>query len=205
MILALAVGCGPSAAAPDAVPDRGVADAAAGATPTPPARGVDRPAPAATAGTPTSQTTTFVPTILTLPSGDANAVDPAGVGADGVLQVPEDGSRVGWWTGGALAGEPFGSIVLAGHVDSRDYGLGTMLELLDVNVGDRVELGDGVHRQGYQISAITQVPKSRLAADTEAFRQDVDNRLVLITCVGPYDREAGGYPDNLVVIADEVG
>jgi len=28
---------------------------------------------------------------------------------------------------------------------------------------------------------------------------------VLITCVGSYDHEAGSYPDNLVVIADEVG
>lgn len=146
-----------------------------------------------------------MPTSLTLPSGDLAAVDPAGVGADGVLEVPSDPSRVGWWTGGALAGEPFGSIVLAGHVDSREYGIGVMVGLLDVGLGDQVVLGDGVHARRYQVSAITQVAKSRLAADTEAFRQDVDHRLVLITCVGAYDRAAGGYPDNLVVIADEIG
>jgi sortase (surface protein transpeptidase) len=139
-----------------------------------------------------------------LPSGDIAAVDPAGVGADGVLQVPDDASRVGWWTGGARAGEPFGSIVIAGHVDSREYGLGVMSELLSVQVGDELVVGDGSQTRRFQISALRQAPKARLAAETEAFRQDVDNRLVLITCVGPYDHRAGTYPDNLVVIADEV-
>ena len=65
-------------------------------------------------------------------------------------------------------------------------------------------LDDGSQTRRYQVSAIRQAPKARLAAETEAFRQDVDNRLVLITCVGVYDHRAGAYPDNLVVIADEI-
>lgn len=157
-----------------------------------------------TAGTPTSQTVTYVPTRLTLPSGRVAAVDPAGVGADGVLEVPDDPSRVGRWTGGALAGEPFGSIVLAGHVDSRDLGLGVLSELLTVKVGDQLVLDDAVSFRSYQVTAIRQAPKARLAAETDAFRQDVEHRLVLITCVGAFDRDAGAYADNLVVFAAEV-
>lgn len=145
-----------------------------------------------------------MPTSLTLPSGHLAPVDPAGVGADGILEVPDDPSRVGWWTGGARAGEPFGSIVVAGHVDSRDFGIGIMSELLTVDVGDVVSLASDEDGRTYRVSAITQVPKARLAAETEAFRQDIGNRLVLITCVGAYDRRAGAYPDNLVVIADEI-
>lgn len=131
-------------------------------------------------------------------------VDPAGVGRDGVLQVPDDPSRVGWWTGGARAGEPFGSIVVAGHVDSRVYGIGIFSELLTIEIGDQVVLDDGSQTRRYQVSQVSQAPKARLAAETDAFRQDVDNRLVLVTCVGVYDYRAGAYPDNLVVIAAEV-
>jgi len=201
--LGLVAGCGSSAATPPVVGSSAStgelsATSEAASLPGP-------PLPAATAGTPTSQTTSFVPTNLTLPSGDTAAVDPAGVGADGVLQVPDDASRAGWWTGGARAGEPFGSIVLAGHVDSRVYGIGIFSELLSVEVGNELVLDDGSDTRRYQVSAIVQAPKARLAADTEAFRQDVDSRLVLITCVGAYDHEAGAYPDNLVVIADEIG
>jgi hypothetical protein len=162
------------------------------------------PTPAATAKVPDSQTFSFIPTRLTLPSGDIAPVDPAGVSEDGVLEVPDDASRVGWWTGGALAGEPFGSIVLAGHVDSRKYGIGIMSELLAIEIGNEVKLDNGSDTRRYRVSAIEQAPKARLAAETEAFRQDVDNRLVLITCVGAYDYAAGAYPDNLVVIADEI-
>ena len=73
-----------------------------------------------------------------------------------------------------------------------------------IKVGAHLVLADGSETRRYEVSSIRQAPKARLAAETEAFRQDVDNRLVLITCVGRYDRAAGTYPDNLVVIADEV-
>jgi hypothetical protein len=201
-IFGLTVGCDP---ADSSTASGSEGQAAAGVpTATRSARPPADPMPAATAGTPTSQTTSFIPTRLTLPSGRVAVVDPAGVGADGVLQVPADAGRVGWWTGGARVGEPFGSIVVAGHVDSRDYGIGILSELLTARIGDELRLDDGTDSRRFQVSAITQAPKARLAAATEAFRQDIDNRLVLITCVGAYDYRAGAYPDNLVVIADEI-
>jgi hypothetical protein len=199
IMVVAAGGCGTSAARPGAASVTTTAPTTVAIPPAGP------PTPAATAGTPTSQTVSFVPTKLTLPSGDTAPVDPAGVSGDGVLQVPDDASRVGWWTGGALAGEPFGSIVIAGHVDSRVYGIGIMSELLSAEVGDRLLLDDGTNTRMYEVSAIKQAPKAQLAAATDAFRQDVDNRLVLITCVGAYDHQAHAYPDNLVVIANEIG
>ena len=157
--------------------------------------------PAGEAGTPTSQTRTLVPTVLVLPSGVRVAVEPAGVRADGTLQVPDDPSRVGWWTGGAQVGEPFGGVVLAGHVDSRRFGLGALAELLRVRPGAGLALGDGALMARYRVDSVVDVPKADLSKRTGAFRQDVPHRLVLITCSGAFDRSTHRYADNLVVTA----
>jgi hypothetical protein len=73
----------------------------------------------------------FAPERVTLPGGASAAV----VGADtanGLLQVPDDVRRVGWWTGSAYVGDPFGPTVLAGHVGSSDQGIGFFARLLAV-------------------------------------------------------------------------
>lgn len=161
----------------------------------------ETPRPARIAGTPASQTYPFRPTSLTLPSGAVAAVEPAGVDTTGTLQVPADPSRLGWWTGGALVGEPFGGVVLAGHVDSRTLGLGVLVELADTSIGAEVLVGDETQQRRYRVVSVDQVSKVRLATDIGAFRRDVDHRLVLITCGGAYDRATQSYEDNVVVIA----
>lgn len=153
------------------------------------------------AGTPSNQTYPFRPATLTLPSGTVAAVDAAGVDPAGALQVPSDPARVGWWTGGALVGEAFGNVVLAGHVDSAASGAGAMFELLDIATGDEIAVGDGTREQRYRVASIQELPKVRLAADAGAFDQQVDHRLVLITCSGPYDSRTRSYADNVVVVA----
>jgi len=40
----------------------------------------------------------------------------------GILAVPDDPAKVGWWTGSALPGTTTGSTVLDGHVDSAQTG-----------------------------------------------------------------------------------
>lgn len=187
-------------------------DGAAGATgatprPTSPAATGGEPVtgsnvpPAAVAATPTSQTYPFRPTSLRLPSGAVVPVDPAGVDRAGVLAVPSDPSRVGWWTGGAMSGEPFGSVVVAGHVDSSTAGLGVMVEMLDVDIGARVVLRNGRQEQQYRIVSRTEVPRARLTAEADPFRQDVEHRLVLITCGGDFDEASRSYTHNVVVVA----
>jgi LPXTG-site transpeptidase (sortase) family protein len=156
-------------------------------------------------GTPaSSQRVRFVPTEIVMPGGAAAAVLPAST-VGGQLVVPEHVQRVGWWDGGAEAGDPFGSVVIAGHVDSAKEGIGFFVRLLKVKAGETVVLrGDG-HSASYRVNSVTSVPKDALATRSGAFDQTGDHRLVLITCTGAYDRGRGGYEKNLVVSATPLG
>lgn len=207
LVLAAMSGCAGTAGSSVESPYRPTerSSATAGTSSAPGSSAATRPPDARLAGTPTSQTYPFRPTTLTLPSGTVAPIDPAGVDAAQALQVPADPARLGWWTGGALVGEPFGSVVLAGHVDSRTAGLGVMVELLDIAIGADVLVGDGTEQRLYRVVSVDAVPKARLAADFQAFRQDVEHRLVLITCGGDYDSVTHSYADNVVAIAAPVG
>ncbi|MDQ1287521.1 MAG: hypothetical protein QG622_1086 [Actinomycetota bacterium] len=121
---------------------------------------------------------------------------------DGSLVIPDDPAVVGWWNGGARAGDAFGSVVVAGHVDSARFGIGAMVELATVRSGEVVELrGDG-RRRRYRVTGRRFLPQADLANRTEVFRQDVPPRLVLITCGGRFDPVRHRYEDNVVVTAE---
>jgi len=156
-------------------------------------------------GTPAaSQRIRFVPTNIVLPGGAKAAVLPART-ANGELVVPERVQQVGWWDGGAEAGDPFGSVVIAGHVDSAKEGIGFFVRLLKVKTGELVVLNGAGHSASYRVTSVTSVPKNALATESNAFDQTGDHRLVLITCTGAYDRARGGYEKNLVVTATPLG
>jgi sortase (surface protein transpeptidase) len=123
----------------------------------------------------------------------------------GHLKLPADPQSVGWWVSGALAGDPFGSVVLGGHIDSRRLGLGFFAQLLDIEPGDRVELtGDGL-AQRYRVQSTGEVAKNALATTAAAFDMTTPGRLVLITCTGRFDPHTHHYDRNLVVIATPEG
>ena len=151
-----------------------------------------------------SERVQFQPQLLVL-SGDARAEVKPATTVKGELKVPEDVRHVGWWDGSAYAGEPFGSTVIAGHVDSRTGGIGFFVRLKRIKIGDVVTLRDGEHRQRYKITSIQTVARRALATDSQAFDQTGDHRLVLITCTGTYRRDRGGYENNLVVIGRPLG
>jgi LPXTG-site transpeptidase (sortase) family protein len=141
---------------------------------------------------------------VTLPGGARADVQPAQT-VDGELRVPEHVQHVGWWDGSSFVGDPFGTTVIAGHVDSATEGLGFFARLVRVKVGDTVTLrGDG-HRAAYRIVSVQLVAKKALSSDSHAFDQTGDHRLVLITCGGGYHRDRGGYDSNLVVTGIPVG
>jgi LPXTG-site transpeptidase (sortase) family protein len=146
----------------------------------------------------------FVPKTLILPGNARAGVEPAAT-VDGELKVPEDVAHVGWWDGSAKAGDPFGSTVIAGHVDSRTGGKGFFARLLRVDVGDVVTLRAGPRRLSYRITKVETVDRQALATDSVAFDQMGAHRLVLITCTGAYRRDRGGYESNLVVIGQPLG
>lgn len=143
----------------------------------------------------------FQPTQLVLPGGVTAPVRASGLHPDGSLVIPDDPAVVGWWTGGALAGDAFGGVVVAGHVDSARYGLGVMVRLRALRTGQVVELRTGGRRLGYRVTARASLPQAELVVHTDTFRQDGPHRLVLITCGGVFDPVRHRYRDNLVIYA----
>lgn len=139
-----------------------------------------------------------------LSGGAAAVVEPAAT-VDGELKVPENVQHVGWWDGSAEAGDPFGTTVIAGHVDSATKGLGFFSRLLEVEKGQVVNVRHGKHQARYRISSVRTVKKQALATSSSAFDQLGDHRLVLITCGGAYRADRGGYDSNVVVTARPLG
>ncbi len=145
------------------------------------------------------------PTRATLPSGRVVRVAAAGTTGTGVLDVPDDVDVAGWWRGGSRIGDPFGSILVAAHVDSDSEGLGPFAELLTVRDGARVRLeADGL-RQDFRIGSRRLVPQGSLVDDGWIFDASGDLRLTLVTCAPPYDASRGGYQNLAVVTAVPLG
>lgn len=123
-----------------------------------------------------------------------------GVARDGQMALPPNPDVVGWYRYGPSPGEDAGSVVLAGHVDTYEHGLGQLARLRDVVRGDLVVVttaDDKRHR--YVVVRKQRFEKQALPG--WVFGRGGDERLHMITCVGDYDAEEGGYDQNLVVTA----
>lgn len=145
------------------------------------------------------------PTRATLPSGRVVPVAPAGTTGAGVLDVPDDVDVAGWWRGGSRLGDPFGSILVAAHVDSEVEGLGPFAELLTVREGARIRLeADGL-RQDFEVRSRRLVPQGSLVDDAWIYDAAGELRLTLVTCAPPYDASRGGYQNLAVVTAVPLG
>jgi hypothetical protein len=193
--LALALAT-PRADAPDfgppaavAAPPPAVRDAGTPSVPPPPSIPAVVPA------------TAPAPVTVSLPvTPDPVRLVPVGVLDSGALQLPERPSVLGWYAAGAVPGDDAGSAVVAGHVDSAEFGAGPLETLLDLRAGDPVQVTDaagGIHR--YVVASRTSYPKSALPPDV--FRLDGAPQLALITCGGAFDERTGQYADNVVVLA----
>jgi LPXTG-site transpeptidase (sortase) family protein len=162
------------------------------------------PEPARRGADASSQRLRFRPTELALPGGSTAPVVPVATD-DGELVVPEDVDRLGWWDGGAYAGDPFGSAVIAGHIDSAEQGVGYFGQLLSIEVGDEVTVRGDEATLTYRVSRTALIDKDVLVSDSAAFDQGGEHRLVLITCWGRWRPEVSSYESNYVVFADPVG
>ncbi len=176
------------------------------AAPTPPNAGPPvspPPAPASEPASPTAAPTTPAPPgTVTLPDGRTRMpVVPVGVLPSGVLQLPEHPGTLGWWSAGPLPGATQGTVVLAGHLDSKQYGLGPLQTLLADDLRGSVEVvgTDGAaHR--YTVASRQSYPRARLPQ--ELFAGGGPPRLALVTCGGDFDQRTGHYAENVVVLAD---
>jgi sortase (surface protein transpeptidase) len=149
---------------------------------------------------------TPAPTRLAVPALGIDApVDPVGVSENGAMEIPADVARVGWYEFGPAPADAAGSIVLAGHVDSRTQGLGAMAALRDAAVGDEVQVTDAAGTvTRWQVVARETLHKEALPVQ-ELFDRSGPPRLTLLTCGGPFLEELRSYRDNVVVLAEPLG
>lgn len=151
---------------------------------------------------PPATATAAPPVRLRLPRLNIDApVLPVSVGVDGLLGVPDNPRRLGWWSSSSRPGMPSGSVVIDGHVDSATLGLGALFRLREARPGDEVVLVNSAERSTrYTVVARRSYAKTSLPV-AEVFAADVGPRLVLLTCGGQFDRGTGHYADNIVVYA----
>jgi hypothetical protein len=152
--------------------------------------------------TPVEEPLRIRPVRITVDAVDIDSsVRPVGVAKDGQMELPPDPRVLGWYRFGPAPGAAtVGSAVLAGHLDSKRYGLGPLVRLREVEPGDLVEVtsSDG-STTTYRVEGVTRFDQQALPA--ELFARSGEPRLRLITCGGDYDVDAGGYQQNLVVTA----
>ncbi len=139
-----------------------------------------------------------------LPSGTVVPIKPISTGADGVLAVPRDIRTAGWWRGGSRLGDPFGSTLIAAHVDSVSQGLGPYAQLLTVRPGQHIVLSSATLRQTFAVRSLKLVPQGTLADQKSIYAPTGGRRLTLVTCAPPFIRSRGGYQQLAIVTATPI-
>jgi len=133
-------------------------------------------------------------------AGIDSTVRPVGVTPDGQMALPSHPQVLGWYRFGPPPGGGRGSAVLAGHLDSRRYGVGPLVGLRDVDAGDSVGVvrSDGTRRT-YTVVDVRHYAKQSLPE--ALFARTGPERLRIVTCGGDFLPDKGGYQENLVVTA----
>jgi len=144
------------------------------------------------------------PLAARLPSGALLPIRPVSSLADGRLDVPDNIRIAGWWRGGSRLGDPFGSTLVAAHIDSTTQGLGPYAELLTVQPRQRILLTSATLEQPFQIRSLRLVPQGSLGGERWIFSARGARRLTLVTCAPPYDASRGGYQNLAVVTATPI-
>jgi hypothetical protein len=120
--------------------------------------------------------------------------------AKGVLDVPSQITRLGWWIDGMAPGSQSGAVLIAGHVDSATAGAGALFNLKSAKRGDTVQVTTKSGRTfTYRVVSVQTMLKQNLP--TDIFSLDGKPRLVIVTCGGPFDPTIRHYRDNVVVTA----
>ena len=167
----------------------------AGTTPRPASTSADA-APTSVAIDPPAQ--------LSIPSLDVTAQVQRVNSVAGVLQVPDDISRVGWWQHSATPGAATGTTVIDGHIDSAAAGEGALFHLQDLQPGASIAVRTQSGRTvRYQVQARRVYVKSQ-GLPAELFTQQGPGRLVVISCGGTFDATIHSYEENIAIFADPI-
>lgn len=138
---------------------------------------------------------------LTIPAlGVDAAVSVNGTDSKGGLLLPEDVNRLTEWSGSAPITGTSGTIVVAGHVDNINQGMGALFYLAKAEPGDVLYLTMDGHVTRWKTVGLQAVVKAELPS-----RLWVGNRgprtLIVVTCGGPFKEQAHHYRDNVVLTA----
>ncbi|MET0914805.1 MAG: class F sortase [Jiangellaceae bacterium] len=137
------------------------------------------------------------PVWLVVPDLGVDAAVVPVTSAAGVLDPPPDPQVLGWWSGGAVPGAAVGSALVAGHT-VHDGG-GALDHLETVRRGALVRVTTVRGAIDYTVRSVHVLNKPTLAEEApRLFSQQVDGRLVLVTCE---DWDGTGYRSNVVVTA----
>jgi hypothetical protein len=173
------------------------------AAPSTPAPSPTPPVPPPVPPAPVVPPVAAAPVTVSLPgTADPVPLEPVGVLESGALQLPERPTVLGWFAAGAAPGDPAGTAVIAGHIDSAEYGAGPLEGLVGLAAGDVVTVTDATgaaHR--FAVTSRATYPKSAGGVPAETFRRDGPAQLALVTCGGAFDERTGNYADNVVVLA----
>jgi LPXTG-site transpeptidase (sortase) family protein len=142
------------------------------------------------------------PASIRIPRLDVEAiVDEVGLLGEGLVEVPQDVERTGWYRYSQVTGNTEGASVIVGHRDGVTQGRGAFYDLGELTPGDRVVVttrsGDRVR---YEVVSRESFDKQIVPLE-ELFSSAGTARLTLITCGGPFDATTLGYTDNVVVTA----
>ncbi len=118
----------------------------------------------------------------------------------GQMELPARPTEIGWYAYGPRPGSGKGSAVLAGHVDSRRYGVGPLVALQRARPGDVIVVQATSGRLTFEIDRVQLIRKRALDLE-RLFDRDGRPVLRIVTCGGRYLPERGGYQDNVVVTA----
>lgn len=141
------------------------------------------------------------PATLTLTTVNVAAPVDKIAASHGVLQVPDNISRLGWWENSAPAGSPTGTTIIDGHIDSASAGEGALFHLAELNPGDPITVSTSTARiVRYRVRARRIYPKAA-GLPAELFDQQGPPRLIIISCSGPFDYSLHSYRDNLAIFA----
>jgi sortase (surface protein transpeptidase) len=123
-----------------------------------------------------------------------------GLNTDGTVEVPpaEKGMSAGWYTGGAVPGEP-GAAVIIGHNNTR-FGKAVFHDLHKIGKGADITVTDAQGKSAHFTVTGTESVSKHSFPTQKVYGPTQDRALRLITCAGDFD--AQGHPvNNLIVYA----
>ncbi len=122
-----------------------------------------------------------------------------GVDPDGRMQVPDNGSDVGWYNFSAVPGTP-GNAVLSGHVDTAISRTAVFTRLKELKQGDSLSMIENGQKTDFNVFWSKSWPDDT-APLALILGSAPSPTLTLITCSGTFDRASRNYTERLVVRA----